>query len=151
GDRRKIFAYKFTGESLGMAAGAFLAGLVVDLDRLDGLNVGFLMAAGGFVLSSVIIGFAGRVRGGLADAAALGAEGVRFEAGGFGDRVADAGFVAGAEAASAGLAAEPGAIAVIDTASASRRQRGALRTIFADPALRWIAVLTTTLALGFYA
>src|SRR5690606_31553837 len=56
GDRRKIFAYKFTGESLGMAAGAFLAGLVVNLDRVDGLNVGFLMAAGGFVLSSVKIG-----------------------------------------------------------------------------------------------
>jgi len=61
------------------------------------------------------------------------------------------GFDGGAEVASAGLDAETGAIAVIDTASASRRQRGALRTIFADPALRWIAVLTTTLALGFYA
>lgn len=152
GDRRKIFAYKFTGESLGMAAGAFLAGLVVNLERLDGLNVGFLMAAGGFVLSSVIIGFAGRVRGGVADAAALGADGVRLDDrgvddGGFDDR----GFDDGAAAASAGLDAETGAIAVIDTASASRRQRGALRAIFADPALRWIAVLTTTLALGFYA
>jgi MFS family permease len=152
GDRRKIFAYKFTGESLGMAAGAFLAGLVVDLDRVDGLNVGFLMAAGGFVLSSVIIGFAGRVRGGGADAAALGADGVRFDDSGFDDGGVDnRGFGDGAEAASAGLDAETGAIAVIDTASASRRQRGALRTIFADPALRWIAVLTTTLALGFYA
>lgn len=151
GDRRKIFAYKFTGESLGMAAGAFLAGLVVNLERLDGLNVGFLMAAGGFVLSSVIIGFAGRVRGGVADAAALGADGAFGEGGFDGGGVDDRGFDAGAEAASAGLDAETGAIAVIDTASASRRQRGALRTIFADPALRWIAVLTTTLALGFYA
>ena len=151
GDRRKIFAYKFTGESLGMAAGAFLAGLVVDLDRVDGLNVGFLMAAGGFVLSSVIIGFAGRVRGGVADAAAFGADGA-FAEGGFDDGGVDhRGFDGGAEAASAGLDAETGAIAVIDTASASRRQRGALRTIFADPALRWIAVLTTMLALGFYA
>jgi hypothetical protein len=151
GDRRKIFAYKFTGESLGMAAGAFLAGLVVDLDRLDGLDVGFLMAAGGFVLSSLIIGFAGRVRGGVADAAAFGADGA-FAEGGFDDGGVDhRGFGDGAEAASAGLDAETGAIAVIDTASASRRQRGALRTIFADPALRWIAVLTTTLALGFYA
>jgi hypothetical protein len=150
GDRRKIFAYKFTGESLGMAAGAFLAGLVVDLNRLDGLNVGFLMAAGGFVLSSVIIGFAGRVRGGVADAAAFAADGA-FAEGGLDDRVDGGGFDGGAEVASAGLDAETGAIAVIDTASASRRQRGALRTIFADPALRWIAVLTTTLALGFYA
>jgi Na+/melibiose symporter-like transporter len=138
GDRRKVFAYKFTGESLGMAAGAFLAGLVVDLDRVDGLDVGFLMAAGGFVLSSLIIGFAGRVRvGGAADAAAAPAGSDAFADGG--------------EAASAGLDAETGAIAVIDTASGSRARRGALRTIFADPALRWIAVLTTTLALGFYA
>ncbi len=151
GDRRKIFAYKFTGESLGMAAGAFLAGLVVNLDRVDGLNVGFLMAAGGFVLSSLIIGFAGRVRGGAADAAAAFGADVAFDESGL-DRGPDGGgFDAGAEAASAGLDAETGAIAVIDTASASRRQRGALRTIFADPALRWIAVLTTTLALGFYA
>ena len=135
GDRRKVFAYKFTGESLGMAAGAFLAGLVVDLERVDGLNVGFLMAAGGFVLSSVIIGLAGR--GGAADAAAAVAAHVTF---------AD-----GDEATSAGLDAETGAIAVIDTASGSRARRGALRTIFADPALRWIAVLTTMLALGFYA
>jgi MFS family permease len=156
GDRRKIFAYKFTGESLGMAAGAFLAGLVVNLERLDGLNVGFLMAAGGFVLSSVIIGFAGRL--GAADAAAaFGADDVRFDEGGVDDvrfdegGVDDRGFNDAAEAASGGLDAETGAIAVIDTASASRRQRGALRTIFADPALRWIAVLTTTLALGFYA
>jgi len=133
GDRRKIFAYKFTGESLGMAAGAFLAGLVVDLDRVDGLNVGFLMAAGGFVLSSVIIGLAGR--GGVADAAAVGSEG-------FGDEL---------EAASGGIDAETGAIAVVDTASGRRARGGAVRTIFADPALRWTAVLTTMLALGFYA
>src|SRR5690606_18750423 len=46
--------------------------------------------------------------------------------------------------------AQTGAIAVVD-ASGRRSQRGALRTIFADPALRWTAVLTTTLALGFYA
>ncbi|MGH3704125.1 MAG: MFS transporter [Agromyces sp.] len=60
GDRRKVFAYKFTGEALGMAAGAFLAGLIIDLGRADGLDVGFLMAAAGFALSSAIIAFAGR-------------------------------------------------------------------------------------------
>ena len=59
-DRRKVFAYKFTGESLGMAAGAFLAGQIVDLDRPDGLDIGFAMAAAGFVVSSVIIALAGR-------------------------------------------------------------------------------------------
>ena len=137
GDRRKIFAYKFTGESLGMAAGAFLAGLVVDLDRADGLDVGFLMAAGGFVLSSAIIWAAGRVRGGAADAV-LGSD----ES--FGDETP-------ASASSAAIQeANTGAIAVVD-ASGRRSQRGALRTIFADPALRWTAVLTTMLALGFYA
>src|SRR5690606_36156054 len=136
GDRRKIFAYKFTGESLGMAAGAFLAGLVVNLERLDGLNVGFLMAAGGFVLSSVIIGFAGRL--GAADAAAaFGADDAVGEGSLYGGRGA--------------RGAEGGAMVAIDTGSAPRRRRGALRTIFADPALRWIAVLTTTLALGFCA
>ncbi|MFT4081330.1 MAG: MFS transporter [Nocardioides sp.] len=61
-DRRKIFAYKFTAEALGMAAGAFLAGLVVDLGRSDGLDPGFLMAAGGFLASAVVIGWAGRLR-----------------------------------------------------------------------------------------
>ncbi len=130
-DRRKIFAYKFTGESLGMAAGAFLAGLVVDLDRADGLDVGFLVAAGGFVLSSLIIAAAGWLLGGRATDAESESFGV-------------------ADEAAAGLRAETGAIAVIDTASGGR-PRGALRTIFADPALRWTAVLTTMLALGFYA
>src|SRR5690606_28060963 len=33
GQRRQIFAYKLPGESLGMAAGAFLAGLLVILER----------------------------------------------------------------------------------------------------------------------
>lgn len=135
GDRRKIFAYKFTGESLGMAAGAFLAGLVIDLRRIDGLDLGFLMAAGGFVLSSAIIAVAGRL-------GASRAEG-RTDASGApaGDREVG------------GLRAETGAIAVIDPDGSVARPRraGALRTIFADPALRWTAVLTTTLALGFYA
>lgn len=60
GDRRKVFAYKFTGEALGMAAGAFLAGQIIDLGRHDGLDIGFLMAAAGFAASSAIIALAGR-------------------------------------------------------------------------------------------
>ncbi|NNC12351.1 MFS transporter [Planctomonas sp. JC2975] len=140
-DRRKIFAYKFTGESLGMAAGAFLAGLVVDLNRTDGLNVGFLMAAAGFVLSSALIALAGRlpVRSGPATA--------------FGDTLVgnaatrNAGSETGLDA---GLDAETGAITVIDQ-QASPRRRGALRAIFAEPAMRWTAVITIVLALGFYA
>lgn len=139
-DRRKIFAYKFTGESLGMAAGAFLAGLVVDLSRVDGLDVGFLMAAGGFVLSSALIALAGRVPawvGGAVDA--VGAAGSASRA-------------AQTTDAFGGLDAETGAIAVIDQKAPTTGQPGAaLRTIFAEPAMRWTAVLTIVLALGFYA
>ncbi|MFC4829253.1 MFS transporter [Agromyces aurantiacus] len=112
GDRRKVFAYKFTGEALGMAAGAFIAGLLVDLDRPDGLDVGFLMAAAGFAVSSAIIAIAGR------------------------------GAIVPAE-----FAADPtGAIAAVEG-----RSRGILRLIFGNPALRWTAIVTITLALGFYA
>lgn len=114
-DRRKVFAYKFTGESLGMAAGAFLAGLVVDLSRTDGLTVGFLMAAAGFVISSVIIALAGGLRRGVVT-------------------VLDGG------ASTADQALDGG-----------ERRRGALRLIFAEPAMRWTAVVTIALALGFYA
>jgi MFS family permease len=111
-DRRKVFAYKFTGESLGMAAGAFIAGLLVDLDRPDGLDVGFLMAAAGFAVSSAIIALAGRGAPVPAD-----------------------------------FAGDPtGAIRAVEA-----RSRGILRVIFANPALRWTAVVTIALALGFYA
>jgi MFS family permease len=111
-DRRKVFAYKFTGESLGMAAGAFIAGLLVDLDRPDGLDVGFLMAATGFVVSSAIIAIAGRGAPVPAD-----------------------------------FAGDPtGAIRAVEA-----RSRGVLRVILANPALRWTAVVTIALALGFYA
>ena len=110
-DRRKVFAYKFTGESLGMAAGAFLAGLVVNLDRANGLDSGFLLAAAGFTLSSVIIAIASR----------LGAD----------------------------VAAE--IPSVHGEFPASSRRGAALRRIFAEPAMRWTAVVAITLALGFYA
>ncbi|WP_430645338.1 MFS transporter [Agromyces sp. GXS1127] len=111
-DRRKVFAYKFTGESLGMAAGAFIAGLLVDLDRHDGLDVGFLMAAAGFAVSSAIIWLAGR-----------------------------------GAAVPTDFAADPtGSIRAVEA-----RSRGILRVIFTTPALRWTAIVTITLALGFYA
>ncbi|KGN38697.1 MFS transporter [Knoellia subterranea] len=108
-DRRKIFAYKFTGEALGMAAGAYIAGHLVNLRDPQGLDIGFLTAAAGFAVSSLIIGLAGR-----------------------------------------GSDLHAGSDAVTEAAlSASPRE--ALRTIFANPALRWTAVITVTLALGFYA
>ncbi len=110
-DRRKVFAYKFTGESLGMAAGAFLAGMVVDLDRLNGLNAGFVMAAAGFVASSAIIAVASRV-------------------------------------GSSAVSERP---AVHQEMPAGHGRGAALRAIFAEPAMRWTAVVAITLALGFYA
>jgi len=109
-DRRKVFAYKFTGESLGMAAGAFLAGFVVDLDRTNGLDSGFLMAAAGFVVSALVIALAHKVGTDI-----VSERPVRKDLPELGGRGA------------------------------------ALRVIFAEPAMRWTAVVAITLALGFYA
>jgi MFS family permease len=58
-DRRKVFAYKFTAEAIGMAAGAFVAGQLVDLSRPDGMTFAFVAAGAGFALSAAIIGVAG--------------------------------------------------------------------------------------------
>jgi Na+/melibiose symporter-like transporter len=108
-DRRKVFAYKFTGEAIGMAIGAYVAGHLVDLSRADGLDFGFVTAALGFTVSSVVIGAAG-----------------------------------------ARATAHPESGLDANDASPSR-PLDALRVIFASPALRWTAVITVTLALGFYA
>ncbi|MEO9153776.1 MAG: MFS transporter [Lapillicoccus sp.] len=59
-DRRKMFAWAFTGASVGMAIGALLAAQVVDLDRTDGMSGAFLMAAAGFVVSAGLLALAGR-------------------------------------------------------------------------------------------
>jgi MFS family permease len=109
-DRRKTFAYKFTGEAIGMAIGAYLAGRLVNLDELNGLDIGFVTAAAGFVISSVIIFGAGLGAGTHPDS--------------------------GLESSGAASSATP---------------REAIRAIFATPALRWTAVITVALALGFYA
>ncbi len=112
-DRRRVFAWQFTGQALGMAVGAFAAGYMVDLDRADGMWPAFATASAGFVVSAVLIFSAGR----------------------------------GAPAAEAGeLAAEAAAEASGRVAAGT-----ALRLIWASPALRWTALVTVTLALGFYA
>ncbi|HEX5523428.1 MAG TPA: MFS transporter [Pedococcus sp.] len=111
-DRRRVFAWQFTGQSLGMAVGAFAAGYMVDLDRASGMWPAFATAAGGFVLSALMILAAGR----------------------------------GAPAQPAGVAADAAA-----GASGRRAAGTALRLIWASPALRWTALVTVTLALGFYA
>ncbi len=58
-DRRKVFAYKFTGEAIGMAVGAFVAGQFVDLSRSDGMVFAFIAAGLGFAISSGLIWVAG--------------------------------------------------------------------------------------------
>ncbi len=114
-DRRRVFAWQFTGQALGMAVGAFVAGQVVDLGRTDGMVPGFLLAGAGFVVSAALVLAAGvgapRPEVALAAADPRGAGGAT-------------GRVAG---------------------------RTALRAIWAVPALRWMALVTATLALGFYA
>jgi len=53
-DRRTTFAWLAAGQALGMGLGAFAAGYLVDLDRPDGLDVGFLAAAAGFLVSAAL-------------------------------------------------------------------------------------------------
>ena len=106
-DRRRVFALQFTGMAVGMAIGAFTAGYLVDLKRIDGMTPAFATAAAGFLISAALIGIAGR--GAPADEVPAPED---------------------APGASVGTA---------------------VRVILATPALRWTAVITVTLALGFYA
>lgn len=108
-DRRKVFAYKFTGEALGMAVGAFVAGHVVDLTVADGMAGAFVLATLGFTVSSLIIWSADRAP------------------------------------------VPPLPVAFTDVQDQQASPLTALRAIFASRALRWTAVMTLTLALGFYA
>ena len=125
-DRRKVFAWQFTGQALGMAVGAFAAGYVVDLDRADGMWPAFATAGGGFLVSAALLLVAGMARWGAAPGVDAGAEPG----------------VGSGTAAVGGAAHEP-------VRQASPRE--ALRAIWAIPALRWTALITVTLALGFYA
>jgi MFS family permease len=106
-DRRRVFALLFTGAAVGMAIGAFTAGYLVDLSRIDGMWPAFATAAIGFLVSATLIGIAGR--GAPADEVA----------------------------------------APEDAPSASTGS--AVRVILSTPSLRWTALITVTLALGFYA
>lgn len=112
-DRRRVFAWQFTGQALGMAVGAFVAGYVVDLDRPTGMWPAFVAAAAGFLVSALLLLWAGSRRWATADDATA-----------------------------------PDDVPGVGTAV---RSRDALRAIWAIPALRWTALVTVTLALGFYA
>ncbi len=109
-DRRRVFALIFSGQALGMAIGAFVAGYLVDLSRLDGMRPSFLTAAVGFAVSGALVALAGR---GSAEVP--------------GEQPAD------------GQAADRGNALL------------ALRAIARVPALRLTALVTTALALAFYA
>ncbi|MDQ2755353.1 MAG: MFS transporter [Actinomycetota bacterium] len=112
-DRRTVFAWAFTGSSVGMALGALVAAQSVDLSRTDGMRGAFLLAAAGFLVSAGVLALAGR-----------GARGEEAVEG------ADTDLSAPAGPASTG---------------------SALRAVLAVPALRWIAVVTVAISLGFYA
>jgi MFS family permease len=58
--RRAVFAYQFTGMALGMAVGAFAAGLVVDLDTPSGMWPAFVAATLGFVVTAAFLAAATR-------------------------------------------------------------------------------------------
>jgi len=125
-DRRKVFAWQFTGQALGMAVGAFGAGYVVNLERPTGMWPAFTTAAAGFVLSALLLLVAGHRSWGMPR----------------GDRTG----------APAGAVANPDDDHLAAAGSvAPLHPREALRAIWAVPALRWAALVTVTLALGFYA
>jgi MFS family permease len=53
--RRTVFAYQFTAQALGIAAGAFFAGHVIDLESPAGMWPAFALAAFGFTLSAALL------------------------------------------------------------------------------------------------
>ena len=108
-ERRRVFAWQFTGQALGMAVGSFAAGYLVDLHRPHGMWPAFAAAAAGFAVSAALLG-----------------------ATAFGPR------------------AEPEVAARVEEAHHGRGAAG-LRLVLGTPALRWTALVTVTLALGFYA
>ncbi|MFC8503688.1 MFS transporter [Pedococcus sp. NPDC057267] len=132
-DRRKVFAWQFTGQALGMAVGAFAAGYVVDLHRESGMWPAFAAAGAGFVVSAGLILLAGARRWG------------RPGAGAELDVVDASATVAGSDLAAGDAVGTP----VGEVRPPGVRQ--AWRLIWAVPALRWTALVTVTLALGFYA
>lgn len=58
--RRTVFAWLAGGQALGMGVGAFVAGYLVDLDRVDGMRPAFTTAALGFAVSAVLVAVAAR-------------------------------------------------------------------------------------------
>lgn len=53
--RRTVFAYQFTGQALGIAFGAFIAGHLVDLETTHGMWPAFVLAAAGFTSAALLL------------------------------------------------------------------------------------------------
>lgn len=58
--RRAVFAYQFTSQALGMAVGAFAAGLVIDVDTATGMWPAFAAATLGFLVTAAFLAAATR-------------------------------------------------------------------------------------------
>ena len=112
-DRRRVFAWVFTGQALGMALGAVAAGSFVDLNRSDGMAMSFYAAATGLAVAAMLVALAGWRMPEVAPDAEL----------------------------------DP------DRARAPEGLRGlaVLRLLWQSRPLRWTALVTISLALGFYA
>ncbi len=121
-DRRKVFAWQFTASSVGMAVGALLAAQVVDLKTPAGMVPAFVIATMGFGVSALLVALAGR----------------------------------GAQREHESVESVDG-VDVVDGSSADRPRSGSasvaatVRMLWAVPGIRWVAVVTTLVTLGFYA
>ncbi|HEY7042598.1 MAG TPA: MFS transporter [Nocardioidaceae bacterium] len=73
-DRRSVFAYQFTSQALGMAVGAFAAGLVVEVDTPTGMWPAFAAATLGFVVTAAFLAAATRTAADLTAATRWGQE-----------------------------------------------------------------------------
>ena len=107
-DRRRVFAYRFTGESVGMALGALASGVFVDLSRPSGMTPSYVTACAALGLAMLFVAVAARKARNRA-----GSDEVR----------------------------PPTRVAL----------RSAIKQIVAIRPLRWVAVITVSLSLAFYA
>lgn len=108
GDRRRVFAYRFTGESVGMALGALASGAFVDLSRPGGMTMSYVTACVALGLAALFVAVAARRARNRA-----GSDEVRT----------------------------PNRVSL----------RSAIKQILAVRPLRWVAVITVSLSLAFYA
>jgi MFS family permease len=140
--RRAAFAYQFTALALGMAAGAFAAGWMIDLHSPNGMWPAFLAATAGFVVSGYLLQ--------LASAPAVTAD---VETA---DEVAHAGSATDTPVASRPASSTAPATSVEPAverpvAPVGRSGLALYRELFANRRVRLLALVSMALAAGFYA